>query len=204
MNTTRFLGLLCVSSAMFALPAAAQTPDGITPAKEEVCNVLTGATPGLYGLCVAFCEAQDCEATLDPATGIVTLDPSCSPSSASLLENYYKKAGDSDPQLPCLKVPCPCWSEPEMDNIAGYEVEVDGQRQTYDHCFSKPTMTGIYGTARDRSGAELAYAIESPQSCIMIETNPPTFRSQSINTEEFQTCKKSILNECTLRKVPLE
>ena len=196
MKATRFLGLLCVSLAMSALPAAAQTPDGMTPAEEGVCDVLTGATPGLYGLCVAFCEAQDCEATLDPATGIVTFDPSCKQSSVQVLENYYKKAGDSDPQMPCLKVPCPCWSEPEMDDIGG----------SSDYCFSRPTITGIFGNAMDGNGAELAYAIDSPvngRSCIMSETNPPIYREQSVNAEEFETCKKSIVNECGSRNEPM-
>ena len=43
--------------------ASAQTPDGQTPAGESVCDALQaeGVTRGLYGLCVAFCEAQDWE-----------------------------------------------------------------------------------------------------------------------------------------------
>ena len=42
--------------AMVVGPAAyAQgTPDGETPANESVCDELQGATPGLYGLCVAL------------------------------------------------------------------------------------------------------------------------------------------------------
>jgi hypothetical protein len=36
----------------------AQTADGKTPALEEDCNGLNGA---LYGLCVAYCEAMDCD-----------------------------------------------------------------------------------------------------------------------------------------------
>ena len=41
--------------------ASAQTPDGETPAEEQVCDPLRadGVTKGLYGLCVAFCEAHD-------------------------------------------------------------------------------------------------------------------------------------------------
>ena len=37
----------------------AQTPDGETPANQGVCDEVLGATPGLYGLCIAYCEAQD-------------------------------------------------------------------------------------------------------------------------------------------------
>jgi len=40
--------------------AGAQTPDAQTPAEEEACDKYKdeGAR---YGLCVAYCEAQDCE-----------------------------------------------------------------------------------------------------------------------------------------------
>lgn len=52
--------LIVLSFILFYSPAFAQTPDGETPANEGVCDELIGLTPGLYGLCVAFCEAQDC------------------------------------------------------------------------------------------------------------------------------------------------
>ena len=37
------------------------TPDGVPPADETTCDGLKGAA---HGLCVAYCEANDCE--LDP------------------------------------------------------------------------------------------------------------------------------------------
>lgn len=36
----------------------AQTADGVTPAEETVCDGQVGA---LWGLCVAYCEAMDCD-----------------------------------------------------------------------------------------------------------------------------------------------
>jgi hypothetical protein len=201
MKTMRFLSFLCVSMAMFALPAAAQTPDGTTPANEDVCDNLADATPGLYGLCVAFCEAQDCEATLDPATGEVTLEPSCRPSSATLLENYFKKAGPADPQVPpCVKVPCPCWSESEIDDIGGFE----SGGFSSDNCLAGPSFTGIFGTARDGRGAELAYALDDRANglmCIMSETSPPTVRERTVNAVEYQRCRESIIDECEARGI---
>jgi len=79
------LGLSTVFSSAFA-----KTPDGMTPAEEEVCDIVKGGTPGLYGLCVAYCEAQDLDAF-----------PKKSPNSR-LLDNYNKKMRDGDPQMPCL------------------------------------------------------------------------------------------------------
>jgi len=70
--------------------AVASTPDGATPANEGVCDSLMDATKGLYGLCVAYCEAQDLD--------------SCDkePPRTKILENYNKKKQLSDPDMPCV------------------------------------------------------------------------------------------------------
>lgn len=95
------LSLLFASLSMFGLTALAQTPDGETPANEGVCDELVGTTPGLYGLCVAFCEAQDAEASID-ATGEVTFAEDSRPSNPKLLEAYNRKRVEGDPPMPCV------------------------------------------------------------------------------------------------------
>ncbi len=50
-------GLVLGMSALGG-PVFGQTPDGDTPAVETVCDRLTGAA---FGLCNAYCEAQDCD-----------------------------------------------------------------------------------------------------------------------------------------------
>jgi hypothetical protein len=60
MSLLRLALPLTLSLAFFA-PGAARaqgTPDGVTPAVEDVCTGLLGAA---YGLCVAYCEANDCD-----------------------------------------------------------------------------------------------------------------------------------------------
>lgn len=98
-----YLCFLVVSFfSLFALPAMAQTGDGITPAVENACDGLKapGITKGLYGLCVAYCEAEA--------------------SSESVLRNYNRKKKETDPEMPCLEVvvACPCW---DTDTLAGAE-----------------------------------------------------------------------------------
>jgi hypothetical protein len=93
-------------------PASAEgTPDGITPANEAVCDTLIGGTPGLYGLCVAYCEAQDLD----------QFDKN--PPSRRLLENYRKKMRSGDSDMPCVQPPssggCPCWTVDELLSISG-------------------------------------------------------------------------------------
>lgn len=65
-------------SVIFAGSAFSQTFDGVTPAQEGVCGGLSGAAKGI---CVAYCEAIDCDVNVD--------HPSCE----SLRGNYEKKTG---------------------------------------------------------------------------------------------------------------
>jgi hypothetical protein len=44
------------------------TPDTDPPAEEEVCSGLGGR---LWGLCVAYCEAQDCPASEHPSCEVL-------------------------------------------------------------------------------------------------------------------------------------
>ena len=107
--------------------ALAQTPDGETPANEDVCDVLQAddVTKGLYGLCVAFCEAQDIADFSDPITpaDLEALEDAIP--SGRILINYNKKKQEGDPEMPCVVVqePCPCWSQAELNSIDGLGTE---------------------------------------------------------------------------------
>lgn len=113
---------------MFGLPVSAKTPEGETPAQSGLCDVLKqdGVTKGLYGVCVALCEAQGY------AGG-----PPTKESHRRLLDNYDKlrKPGDRDlpcappslksepdpappPPPPVVQV-CPCWTPAEADAVDG-------------------------------------------------------------------------------------
>ncbi len=102
----------------FGSAALAQTPDGQTPAEEYVCDVLKedGTTKGLYGLCVAFCEAQDHASISESITEEELASLEAAIPSGRILENYNKRKKETDPAMPCIKVeePCPCWTEEEF------------------------------------------------------------------------------------------
>jgi hypothetical protein len=104
------------------LPTAeAATPDGETPANEGVCNELQGGTPGLYGLCVAFCEAQDIASISDPITDEELAAIENGTPAGRILANYNKKKTETDIDMPCIKVeePCPCFTADEAALIDG-------------------------------------------------------------------------------------
>jgi hypothetical protein len=102
--SSKLASLFLAAGLIAATPVIAETPDGTTPANEGVCDGLkTNATPGLYGLCVAYCEAQDLDLVGDKETP-----------NNKILANYNKKKQTGDPPMPCVKVPCPCWTEAQL------------------------------------------------------------------------------------------
>jgi hypothetical protein len=103
--------LLTLCMIMLSWTALAGPPSG-----DGACDLLKGGTPGLYGLCVAFCDAQDLG---DPAKA------EGKQSAFSLLAAYERKRGPDDPGMPCLadqssgqkpdlppppEAECPCWT----------------------------------------------------------------------------------------------
>jgi hypothetical protein len=82
------------------------TFDGNTPASESACDGLKGQRG--YGLCVAYCEAQDCD---------VNSQPSCAP----LREDFQALTGRSS--LPCdlVLVSCEACSPANPDACASCE-----------------------------------------------------------------------------------
>lgn len=95
----------------------ASTPDGVTPANEGICDGLIGATPGLYGLCVAYCEAMDAPEDLSDPLAITALRMPAQ----KILTNYERKQNDGDPDMPCVvyepEVVCPAWTPEELETV---------------------------------------------------------------------------------------
>lgn len=105
---------LLLSPGLAVQASWAQTRDGETPAEEEICDGLHDASPGLYGLCVAYCEAQDCD-SVDLA-----ISGQCRAPDQRLLDHYEKKRGPEDPPMPCLTPepdPCPCFSREDLSTV---------------------------------------------------------------------------------------
>lgn len=196
------LSLMFISLSMLGLTAVATTPDGETPPNEGVCNDLVGTTPGLYGLCVAFCEAQDCEATYDPATDALTFDESCRPSSPKLLANFNKRAGVGGPHMPCVNITeneCPCWTEAELD----VPLTNDGTRCTADDStfaqfFIVTPTGGLTAVARTNptTKEELGCLYEGVD---LINNVARVSRIEVITQDENATCVASIAAECISR-----
>ena len=94
------------------------TPDGTPPSQEAICDDLKHGTPGLFGLCIAFCEAHDCI----PDYLLENPYANCKKSDGRILDNYNRKMREGDPDMPCIPssddesagVACPCWSREQL------------------------------------------------------------------------------------------
>lgn len=99
---------------MIALPGvyliAVLVFGAVATADAGQCDALKGGTPGLYGLCQAFCGDE------------------VSPPKPSVLENYNKRKRPGDPAMPCLLPPpppdppkpvidCWTWTDEERDTV---------------------------------------------------------------------------------------
>jgi hypothetical protein len=106
--------LLALVAALLIRISTSTRANAETPAQETICDPLIDATPGLYGLCVAFCEAQDCAEA-------IFVSGQCEPPNPVLLDNYDKKKKPEDPEMPCLPMatPCPCFT---ADDLRALEV----------------------------------------------------------------------------------
>lgn len=154
--------------------ANATTPDGETPANEGVCNPLQGGTGGLYGLCVAYCEAQDLDVVGDKETP-----------NNKILTNYRKKMQVGDPDMPCIQTQCPCWTNEELAAIA-----------TPTSCVTNST-TGIIRSATQFASIETTRPI-----CRFTDRNtiPAISRrfsgEDAISIDAAQTCHTQIVSVC--------
>lgn len=178
---TKLAGLFFMASLVVAAPVIAETPDGTTPANEGVCDGLkTNATPGLYGLCVAYCEAQDLDIVGDKETP-----------NDKILANYNKKKQAGDPEMPCRKVPCPCWENTTLAPITSRAGSGDVLS-----CVSSAT------TAQIRNTTNLQFATadigRQPPICRYTDTTvtPRISVRFDLNAAEAQSCYDQILAAC--------
>lgn len=101
-----WLFCLVVSLLMFSTQVSAEgTPDGVTPAVEVGCDSLLGeGAASLYGLCVAYCEAQDQdEFRKDPAGS--RLEDNAARRGGSIFDCEGLSPPDEEPPAPDDEIP---------------------------------------------------------------------------------------------------
>lgn len=175
-NFVSFCMTLIVGLGLLS-PVVASTPDGETPANEGVCDTLKGGTGGLYGLCVAYCEAQDLD----------SFDKE--PPRTKILENYNKKKQAGDPDMPCLQVPCPCWSDAELASIGE-----DGFAMCTAGTNSLQILNTTAGAPRQEASADTTIGRERCRYRFL--GTPRVIRSFTITPDEAQSCFSQVEQAC--------
>ena len=183
-------GVVAVALVLLLSPAIthAQTPDGETPANEGVCDPLIGGTPGLYGLCVAYCEAQDVS---DANLG--------NPPSNKILDVYNKRRNAGDPVMPCVQEPCPCWSEEDLQ-VALPTLTVCTEL-TGD---AEPTQNGvlIFGPAPSFANQVKAFILPTApiQDACFFVVQQPGLPNTGVRREMFITKEQGAICEASARQ----
>lgn len=91
---TAVIGLFVFDSGMSQAAGKGQKPEG-----RQSCDVLRGATSGLYGLCVSYCSVRDqSNVDLNEIASVKAAAPSI-----ELLRKYNNKRRAGDPEMPCFK-----------------------------------------------------------------------------------------------------
>lgn len=176
--------VLSLSILGYGSSAIASTPDGETPANEGVCNVLQadGITPGLYGLCVAYCEAQDLDLLADK-----------DPPNSKILGNYNKRKQVTDPDMPCIQTPCPCWSTEQINGIVansgvktctiiGNFAQIENQIETINGVAQRARIDG------DRKQCRYLDRTTTP--------SPTSINLGNLTDEEVASCASQVINAC--------
>ena len=146
------------------------------PRARGVCDTLQGATPGLYGLCVAYCEAQDLD------------DYDDKPSRTRILANYRKKMQAGDQDMPCIQVPCACVSQEELGSMTADGLvecnRLSGQIRIEDN------VTGIHFANTDTTVGR--------ERCVYVKATggSPTVRSMLLDADGAQACYTAIDAAC--------
>ena len=189
-----------VTFALFgSMPANAQTPDGETPANEAICDSLIGLTPGLYGLCVAYCEAHDAH-ILSPGGDPAELDMP----NRKILRNYNRKKTDSDPPMPCVQQgSCPCWTANQLSIVLPPSMNYD---VNFTHsCSNNPGFLSLLENFENGSGSPGIQLVTFFNSFCSVVNNiypggPPT-GGHNLTVEEYESCDAHLVAHANVYKV---
>lgn len=189
--------LLSVLVGFYTVTAFA---DDLTPAAEDVCDYLQGPefTPGLFGLCNAYCEARDCD-----EYGLVEDQPK---SCQMLWENFVNNAiGPDDPlEPPCLDedepepdpVLCPCWPGDD-DGDGTPNVMEDANlplgEGTATSCLLEPPDFFSAGVA---DSSFMVTFILLGNVCDFFYASDPPVTVNNLDGTQFMACRDDILDLC--------
>lgn len=168
-----------IAAAQANPPESFGTPDGLPPSLEEVCDGTSGAA---HGLCIAYCEAMDCESSAPQAS-----------------EQACTRVGDRFVQItgglpPCLQS-CPCWEPGDLDNVTAENqlpfgsCEATGGGMIIQNDGSTSGLEGGFGVFDFGDGPVCATRDMPPYGI-------------AVTPEEFDNCVAQIVARCEVIGAP--
>ena len=151
--------LLAVAGAAFA-----KTPDGQPPSVETVCDNEKGV---LFGLCNAYCEAQDCT---DP-------NQRSSNTACEQLSKNWDKHSDGRP-FPC-ETKCPCADMLELF------AKIETGRIQVERCLIFPTEIRV----EVEGGQEAVISNGPPGACSVVDGHPAFVE---LTEQELLVCRVTL------------
>jgi hypothetical protein len=174
--------VVCVLAVLGAVTVfVAQAP----PPEEGICDHLSNYTPGLYGLCVAFNEAQDCV----PDYNLVDPFEGCTPAAEKILEVYNRKKLSGDPDMPGV-VPgaCRCFDQEMVSAIHTpyFQCNIDALTEDFD-------VTNISSQLLDQF-AQVRVGATGTGDCSWLDVPNNQSNYFPVGAIEAQECRTIIVN----------
>jgi len=158
-------------------------------ANAGVCDPLRGSPNDLHDLCENFCEKQECKHE-DPLSAV------CAPPDPGLLAEYNARKRPEDPEMPCVRTPCPCWNADEIGAILGRISSDD-----FEFCVNEETSDSVFDLGFGDLVEDELLAVRvrgdlgaNEYTCRYIDetTDPETVRVMLVTQEEFESCMVQI------------
>ncbi len=177
---------------------------GAAAAQSDPCEGLQAATPGLYGLCIAFHNVEPCvpdPLAEDPFAG-------CEPKDGRLLTAYNELKGPDDPRMPETADACPCFTasqleasrDPAWNELACW---IDCPWSGGVNWPWKPVATAIFHNDANNMTDWLGYADvwvqgnsgrKEDHACWYQAPDEPTVIISALTYSEYTACRGIVLN----------
>ena len=173
----------------------------------RVCDPLRaqGTTPGLHGLCVAYCESRDLSSALE--TRNPKFAARLADSRQKFLDRYNQRRQASDPAMPCVveeSNACSCWATKQVNpELWNNKISSSSCGVVDDPMFSVDSIQTLTSPTDPEYANFAAYRLSMDggasfsQVCAAEEPATGTSTQQEIGLAEYETCRTQIQTLCS-------
>jgi hypothetical protein len=169
--------------------------------KADVCDALIGATPGLYGLCTAYCEASELPQAMARANGNPDRLADLAENKDRVLQRYNAARGPGDPEMPCIQQnACPCWGSEQTSSSFWMGRSQPPQCNFIDAAPLDVKTLSAGSMAGGDSAMLMAYANGDSdlRMCYLTDTPTGTTTLQYISDRDVHVCATQVTATCSL------